>query len=241
MALLLFRIGAQRTAGRWSHGRGVIFDVRSADTPHEMDAMCTLAATLGCRPDDAGPTLWIPDSSRQTAGQSLERSGITQPSRYVVLHVGSNKPEARVPEDKATAIGKEICRATHLPVILTGDKAEAPLAERLAVNIGGGSRSLAGQTDLLELAAILDGACAAVTTDSGPMHLAAAVGTPLVVLFGPGDPHRFGPRGRAGHIAILQGRRSPHDPARWHTDLRTDDVLDALLNRVRDPRAPAVS
>ena len=238
MALLLLRIGAQRTAGRWSSGRGVIFDVRSTDTLHEMEAMLGLAATLGGRPDDTGPTLWIPAASRQTAAEHLRISGIAHASRYMVLHVGSNRPEARLPEDKAAAIGMAIRCATNLPVILIGDKAEAPLTERLAAKIGGGSRSLAGQTDLLELAAILEGAHAAVTMDSGPMHLAAAVGTPLVVLFGPADPRRFGPRGRGGRIAILQGRESPHDPARWHTDIRTDDVLDALLTRVRDPRGP---
>ena len=239
MALLLLRIGAPRTAGRRSSGRGVIFDIRSADALHEMEAMLGLAATVGGRPDDMGPTLWIPAASRQTAAEHLKISGIAHASRYVVLHVGSNRPEARLPEDKAAAIGMAIRRAIDLPVILIGDKTEAPLAERLAAKIGGGSRSLAGQTELLEVAAVLEGAHAAVTMDSGPMHLAAAVGTPLVVLFGPADPRRFGPRGRAGRIVILQGRESPHDHARWHADIRIDDVLDALLICVRDSPARA--
>jgi len=241
MALLLFRIGAERTAGRWSRGRGVIFDVRSPDRPHEMEAMLSLADTLGCPSDDPTPMLWIPESSQQNAARRLEAAGIDRSAPYVVLHVGSNKPEARLPDERAIDLGKEIRRATHLPVLLTGDASEAPATETLCARIGSGTRSLAGRTDLLELAAVLAGARAAVTTDSGPMHLAAAVGTPLVVLFGPGDPRRFGPRGRPGQIAILQGKRYPHDPARWHTDVTTDVVRDALLSRVRNPRAPAMS
>jgi ADP-heptose:LPS heptosyltransferase len=235
---MLSRIGAERTAGRWSRGRGVIFDVRSPDRPHEMEAMLSLADTLGCPSDDSTPMLWIPESSHQKAARCLETAGIDDSSPYVVLHVGSNKPEARLPEDMVVDIGRQIKRATNSPVLLTGDPSEASLTERLCTRIGSGARNLAGQTDLLELAAILQGARAAVTTDSGPMHLAAAVGTPLVVLFGPGDPRRFGPRGRRGQVAILQGRRHPHDPARWHTDIQINDVVDATVNGVRSPRAP---
>ena len=238
MALLFSRIGADRTAGRWSGGRGAIFGVRSSDRPHETDAMLSLAAALGCPSDDATPHLWMPEASRSNGARCLETAGIERPSPYVVLHVGSNKPEARLPEDRAAHIGQEIQRAAGAPVVLTGDPSEAEAMGRLAVRIGGGATSVAGRTDLLELAAILDGARAAVTVDSGPMHLAAAVGTPLVVLFGPGDPRRFGPRGRPGQVAVLQGTRHPNDPARWHRDIRTDEVVNAVLQRVRSPRAP---
>jgi ADP-heptose:LPS heptosyltransferase len=239
MALLFSRIGADRTAGRWSGGRGAIFDVRSPDRPHETDAMLSLAAALGCPSDDATPRLWIPETSRDSAARCLGAAGIERSAPYVALHVGSNKPEARLPEDTAADIGREIQRAADAPVTLTGDPSEAEAMARLSARIGSGARSVAGRTDLLELAAILEGARAAVTVDSGPMHLAAAVGTPLVVLFGPGDPDRFGPRGRAGQVAVLQGRRHPHDPARWHADIRIDEVVEATLSRVRGLRAPA--
>ena len=237
MALLFSRIGAGRTAGRWSRGRGVIFDVRSPDRLHETDAMLSLAEALGCPSDDATPRLWIPEASRHSAAHCLEAVRVDSAAPYVVLHVGSNKPEARLPEDTAAEIGREIQRVTGAPAVLTGDPSEASAAERLSARIGGGARSVAGRTDLLELAAILEGARAAVTADSGPMHLATAVGTPLVVLFGPGDPRRFGPRGRPGQVTILQGTRHPHDPARWHTDIRVDEVVAATLERVRGPRA----
>jgi ADP-heptose:LPS heptosyltransferase len=237
MAFLLSRIAGRTTAGRWSRGRGIIFNIRSADTLHEMDAMLALAARLGCQPDGAGPALWIPQSSREAGVQCLQAAGIAPSSRYVVFHVGSNKPDARLPEERAAEIGKEVGRALDVPLVVVGDVSEAALADTLAARIGGGSRGLAGKTSLLELATILEGARAAVVTDSGPMHLAAAVGTPLVALFGPGDPRRYGPRGRTQRIAVLQGRQYPYDPVRWHTDIRTDHVLDALRNRVNVERA----
>ena len=238
MALLLLRVGADRTAGRWSRGRGVIFDVRGPDRPHEMDAMLALAAALKCRSDDRAPELWIPEPSRQAAAACLSGAGIDPATPYAVLHPGSNKPEAGLPDDAAVEIGRRVRLATNYLVLLTGDRREARRTERLAAQIGGGAYSLAGRTDLLQLAAILEGAQAAVTTDSGPMHLAAAMGTPLVALFGPGDPSRFGPRGRGGQIAILRGVRYPRDPGRWHSDIGPEDVLDALGRCVRARRAP---
>jgi ADP-heptose:LPS heptosyltransferase len=237
MRLLFSRIRADRTAGRWSGGRGAIFGVRSPDRPHETDAMLSLAEALGCPSDDATPHLWIPGASRERAAGCLDAAGIDRSAPYVVLHVGSNKPEARLPEETAADIGREIQCAVDAPLVLTGDPSEAEAIGRLAARIGGGARSVAGRTDLLELAAILGGARAAVTVDSGPMHLAAAVGTPLVVLFGPGDPRRFGPRGRTGQVAVFQGTRHPCDPARWHTDIRVDEVVAAILQRVRSPHA----
>jgi ADP-heptose:LPS heptosyltransferase len=99
----------------------------------------------------------------------------------------------------------------------------------LARRIGQGAHSLAGQTDLLELAAILENACIVVTTDSGPMHMAAATGVPVVALFGPGDPKRYCPRGQPGQTIILQGRSAPRDPLRWHSDLTATQVIDAIL------------
>lgn len=238
MAWLLSRVRAERTAGRWSRGRGVIFDVRSPECPHEADAMLALAAALGCPSDDPVPHVWIPDSSRRSAAGCLDTVGIDPSGPYVVLHVGSNKPEARLPTVTAADIGREMRRAANVPVVLTGDPSEADALAALSAQIGGETRSVAGRTDLLELTAILEGAVAAVTVDSGPMHLAAAVGTPLTALFGPGDPRRFGPRGRPGQVVVLQGKRHPHDPARWHTDFRADEVVELTLQRVRSRSTP---
>lgn len=73
---------------------------------------------------------------------------------------------------------------------------EKALANALTVELGDCTRSLVGRPDVLELGIILECAKLVVTTDSGPMHIAAALGTPLVPLFGPADTPHFGPWGR---------------------------------------------
>jgi lipopolysaccharide heptosyltransferase I len=76
-------------------------------------------------------------------------------------------------------------------VVLTGAANERDAIEKIAQ----GCRNLAGQTDLLELASLYRQCAVVITNDSGPMHLAAAVGTPVIAIFGPTDPALTGPYG----------------------------------------------
>jgi len=77
---------------------------------------------------------------------------------------------------------------------LTGAKTDRPLVDAVAAQLGGiSSIDVCGTLDLVDLAAVLSRLDVLVTGDTGPMHLAAAVSTPVVALFGPADPRRFGP------------------------------------------------
>jgi len=84
-------------------------------------------------------------------------------------------------------------------VFLTGS--EAGSLERIRGGMKRAAVNLGGRTTLKELACLYRRAALVVTTDSGPMHLAAAMGTPVVALFGPTDPARTGPYG-SGHCVI---------------------------------------
>ncbi|MRR17877.1 MAG: lipopolysaccharide heptosyltransferase I [Deltaproteobacteria bacterium] len=105
-------------------------------------------------------------------------------------------------DQKFARLADLISRQMNIPVVFTGrdkeslDKITAQMATK-AINIG-------GQTTLPELACIYRDALAVITTDSGPMHLAAAVGTPVIALFGPTDPTRTGPYGE-NHVIIRTG------------------------------------
>jgi len=100
---------------------------------------------------------------------------------------------------KFAELADAISQRLKIPVVFTGrdkeslDKITSKMTTK-GINIG-------GQTTLPELACIYKDALAVITTDSGPMHLAAAVGTPVIALFGPTDPARTGPYG-TGHTII---------------------------------------
>ncbi|NPA49391.1 MAG: lipopolysaccharide heptosyltransferase I [Thermodesulfobacteria bacterium] len=123
------------------------------------------------------------------------------PERFAVL-----VPVARWPTKLWTTEGWQVLaqrlkREGIFPVIV-GAKGDASYARKILAGAPG--LSLCGETDLLELATLLRGASVIVSVDTGPMHLAAALGKPVVALFGPTAPWRTGPYGE-GHRVIFKG------------------------------------
>ncbi|MCX5837846.1 MAG: glycosyltransferase family 9 protein [Deltaproteobacteria bacterium] len=116
-------------------------------------------------------------------------------------------------------------------IVLTGGE-PAPL-ERICRKMRTKAVNLGGRTTLRELACVYREAALLVTTDSGPMHLAAAVGTPVVALFGPTDPARTGPCG-PGHRIIRKGLscspcfRKRCETPRCMTDVSVEEVFTAV-------------
>jgi len=104
-------------------------------------------------------------------------------------------------DDKFAALCDRIIEELKLPVLFTGS--ERPAIERIRTRMQHPVINLAGRTTLRELACLYSRAEILITTDSGPMHLAAAMETPVVALFGPTDPKRTGPYGE-GHRVIRQ-------------------------------------
>jgi heptosyltransferase-1 len=99
------------------------------------------------------------------------------------------------------ALAREIKERLALDVVIAGSRADTALAAEIVELSGGGTLNLAGNTTLKELTALLSLSKFVVTVDSGPMHIAAALGTPVVALFGPTKPGRTGPYGK-GNIII---------------------------------------
>jgi len=121
----------------------------------------------------------------------------------VAFAMGASWPSKRWSEDGYRALAGIVLRETPCRVVLVGDRSQQGLAARVARSAPRERViDLAGRTSLTQLGAILAAACAAVGPDSGPGHLAAALGTPHVTLVGPTDPARVAPY-RAGHLVVL--------------------------------------
>lgn len=118
---------------------------------------------------------------------------------YVVFNPGHSPAwgTKRWPETHWIELGKKL-NAQDVKVLVTGGPAEAKLAVEIAEGIGDGAVSAAGKTDLFCLAGLLKQSRAVVSTDSGPMHVAAMVGARVVALFGPTHPVTSAPFGE-GH------------------------------------------
>jgi heptosyltransferase II len=124
----------------------------------------------------------------------------------VVLEPGGAYGTAkRWPEERYAALARALVTEGDADVVVIGSAEMVPLAERVAAAAGAPVLVAAGRTDLLGLAGLLARARLLVTNDTGPMHLAAAIGTPVVALFGSTDPAVCGPRGH-GPLRVLYER-----------------------------------
>jgi ADP-heptose:LPS heptosyltransferase len=132
----------------------------------------------------------------------LAAQGIGAGDRLVVLHPGTGGPAKLWRADRWAAVADDLV-AAGARLALTGGPGEEPLVEEVAMRMRARPPTLAGQTTVGQLAALLRRAALALGVDSGPLHLAAAQGVRTVHLYGPGDAGRFGPWGDpARHIVV---------------------------------------
>jgi len=118
----------------------------------------------------------------------LLRLGIDADRPWLLLHPGASAASRRYPATHwARALGL-LVRRSGLPAVITGSAAESPLIEEIRAGCGVPVHSLAGQLSLGELGAALRLAAVALTNNSGPAHMAAAVGTPVVDLYALTNP-----------------------------------------------------
>lgn len=129
---------------------------------------------------------------------------IRQDRPLAILHPGARWPSKLWPGPAWAQLADWLSRRHGFQVAITGSAADAALAAQIQTQAQEPVLNLAGRTDLAELAALLRGARLAVTADTGAMHLAAALKTPVVALFGPSAPWRTGPFGD-GHKIVRLG------------------------------------
>ncbi|MGQ0552028.1 MAG: glycosyltransferase family 9 protein [Planctomycetota bacterium] len=128
----------------------------------------------------------------------------------VVLHPGSGEhfPGRRWPAARFAALAARLqCEGAR--VVLTGVIAERALTARIAAEAGAATRDLAGRLELPQFLALLERAAVLVANDTGPVHLADALGTACVALYGPNAPQRCGPRQPGSRALFAQLPCSP--------------------------------
>jgi lipopolysaccharide heptosyltransferase II len=211
---------------------------------HEVRRQLDLAAALGAPAADEPLRVALPAAARERAGTVLSDAGLSDGGRWAVLHAGSSASSRRYPEELWAAACRALAGDHELELVFTGDAGEAELVERLRAMAGGAGVSVAGRLTLAELAAVLEAAPLLIAGNTGPVHLAAAVGTPVVDLYALTNPQHT-PWG-------VPNRVLSHDvPCRWcyasvcpkghHRCLRgvhPEEVVEAALELLAEPVAP---
>jgi ADP-heptose:LPS heptosyltransferase len=234
LALLLRLAGVPRIAAHCEDYAGSLLDVRARlpEDLHEVERGLSVAATLGhrLRPGDDG-----------RLAVRAATPPFPLPPDSVVVHPGASVPaRAWAPERHAQLVRALAAAGRH--VVLTGGSEESELCALVAGSPHPRVHALAGRTSFAELAGVLARAACVVVGNTGPAHLAAAVGTPVVSLFAPTVPAARWRPWRVPHVLLdvdvpCAGCRARECPVPGHPCLSgvgVEDVLAAV-----DRLAPA--
>jgi ADP-heptose:LPS heptosyltransferase len=169
-------------------------------TTHWTQVLLDYARALGCDVEDATPVFAFDERASSEAEALLADAGVA--GEYAVLHPtrGIAAARARWPTERLGMLGRTLRDAFALPIVVSGDAADRSIAESVATKAG--ATSLAGRTSIGAFGALAAGARFVVAMDSGPMHVAAAVGAPTVGIFAlqSDEPERWRPLGRRTEI-----------------------------------------
>ncbi|MFQ6131470.1 MAG: lipopolysaccharide heptosyltransferase II [Armatimonadota bacterium] len=217
-----------RVGGRWA------LNMRLPGPPparHAVDVYCEFARYLGAEPDPAQFDLAPRQADGAAAEALLAKAFGAVPDMPVVLLPASAWPSKQWPPDRFAALARALAaEGAHVAVLASAGARD--LAADIARRAGGGVASLAGQTTLGQLISLLERCRLAVGGDTGPTHIAAALGVPTLALYGPTSPEVTGPRGPAVRVVRHQ---VPCAPCReracdhWECmlDLSPDEVVAA--------------
>jgi lipopolysaccharide heptosyltransferase I len=169
---------------------------------HAVDRYLWIAPLLGLAEGPPDFSIPLPQAAVTGVADRLAQSGVRR-EPYAVLVPGTTWETKHWPPESFAAVGRHLSRSGRR-VVLAGSADERPRCRAVAAACPG-AVDLSGQTTLTELAALLAGASICVTNDSGSMHLAVAVGRPVVSVFGPTDPLWIGPYGRPGAVVQAAG------------------------------------
>jgi len=218
------------------------------DHLHEVDYCLRLARAAGATitADDRIPHLFVQPEAKQEVAALLHKAGLQPEKPLIACHISSHNGQSkRWPIPYWARLIERLIREDGANVVLTGAPNDLPQIEAVTRRLHEDPLNLAGKTSLPQLAALLAHADLLVTGDSGPMHIGAAVGTPLIAIHGPTDPGLSGPISPQATIlrsdiwcSPCYNAKGPAD-CRFYTtqcmkDIAPDQVLAAIHEKLAD-------
>ena len=178
--------------------------VAAPEEMHAVDRYMALARHVGLAAPRATDHLPVAPEDRAAVRSRLAAEGVAADQPLLVVAAHARWETKQWPPERFAEVLDRLASEAGARAVLVGSVAAAAVGREVARTAKSRPIDLTNRTALRELVALIAEARAMVTNDSGPMHIAAAVGTPVVAIFGPTHPDRTGPRG-PGH-RVLAGR-----------------------------------
>jgi heptosyltransferase-2 len=225
LARIPIRIG-YRDEGRslfLTHGIRRTKEILHVHRVHYYQKLVEPLGELGSLPS---PQIFLREEDRRWADRALEELGVPEGKFLIGMNPGATYGLAKCwYSDRFGELGKRLSEKWQARLLLFGKEEERPIVYEILRHLDNEGIDLTGKTGLLQLAALLERCHLLVTNDTGTMHVATAVGTPVVALFGSTDPTTTGPWGD-GHVVVR--KEVPCSPC-WKRICPTDHRCMELI------------
>lgn len=186
-----------RWRGKWyTH---VVQSVPGAQ--HRIDRDLEALKPLGIQAGSKDPRLWLTPEEENSADQLLDQLGFQRSQSMVILQPGARYWFKAWPPERFAELADRLTYQYGCQVLIGGSDQDIAIAQQIRQMAKSSPIIMAGRTTIKQFAAIAKKSALFVGGDGGAMHIAAAVGTPVVALFGPSNPAEWGPRG--GPVEVL--------------------------------------
>src|SRR5437016_2949906 len=167
---------------------------------HRIDRDLEALKPLGIQAVSKDPQLWLTPEEENSADQLLDQLGVQRSQSTVILQPGARYWFKAWPPERFAELADRLTSQYGCQVLIGGSDQDDDLAQQIRQMAKSRSIIMAGRTTIKQFAAIAKKSALFVGSDSGAMHVATAVGTPVVALFGPSNPAEWGPRGGAAEV-----------------------------------------
>jgi lipopolysaccharide heptosyltransferase I len=208
---------------------------------HLVDYYLRIVAAAGAGKTEVQFTLPRKPDAVETVKKLLVSHGV-HPGNYAVLVPGAARENKRWPIERFAKLAEKIVSQFGWSMAAPGSAAEKGYIETLQNIAGVGVVNLAGQTSIAEIIALLGGAALVVSNDTGPGHIAAALGVPIVMIFGPTNPARVCPYGRPECVVAIEADKRGHkadsyDPRHDIRHITVEQVFEKVCEQIENRRA----
>jgi lipopolysaccharide heptosyltransferase II len=201
-ALIPFLARVPLRIGSNVSGRGILLSQSCSEDAnlHEVDRYLRVLQLINIDEPASDLEFWHTDADRRVVHQLLSDCNVLPEDRIIGINLGTTWRTKSWALDRFADVIAGIQDRFETAVVLTGSSSEIGLGNALQKMVKAKVINLIGKTTVLQLGALIERCNLYLTCDSGPMHIAAAVGTPTIALFGPTDPDRHRPYGKGHHV-----------------------------------------
>ena len=168
---------------------------------HRIDRDLEVLKPMSIQAGSTDPRLWLMPEEENSADQLLDQLGVQRSQSMVILQPGARYWFKAWPPERFAELADRLTSQYGCQVLIGGSHQDIDLAQQIRQMAKSSPIIMAGRTAIKQFAAIAKKSALFVGSDSGAMHIASAVGTPVVALFGPSNPREWGPRG--GSVEVI--------------------------------------